>query len=170
MPTATKSQTTRRPRTRQPNPVPAPEQPALLDDGRERINGLLVVETHRMQNLPNTPMNLIKFTLEDGSAVYGCVDCPDELGTRDEVRLHRNRVHKTPKDVVGRKDSPILQMSLAQIISAVESSLAAGTLVERLEAERDRFREERDVILQKYTKLVRALDRVGFTPKMEDDD
>lgn len=158
-----------RPPNRNRAPQARAEQQPLMEEPLI-VNGLRVVDSSRMQNLPNAPMNIVKLTLEDGSGAYQCVDCPEVAGTREHVRTHRARVHKPPPSSVVKRDSPLLALNLGQLIERAESSMAAGAVIERLEGERDRYKAERDEITRRYDKLVRALERVGFTPKMEDEE
>lgn len=134
------------------------------------VDGLRIVDTHRPQNLPNHPFNYLKLTLEDGSTRHQCIDCPRVIGTRDEVRTHRRIVHPGP----GRRSnsplsSAVLGMTVAQLLEIGESSVTFGALLERVEAERDRYRIEASEATRKYTQLTRALDKAGFMPKLEDD-
>lgn len=165
-----------RPPTRNRAPQARSEQQPLIETpepeqnvGPIFVNGLRVIDRARMQNLPNVPMNIVKLTLEDGSGAYSCFDCPDVVGSREFVRTHRARTHKIASAVI-KRDSPLLALNLGQLIDLSESSMAAGEIIERLEAERDRYKADRDEVTRKYDKLVRALERVGFTPKLEDEE
>lgn len=132
------------------------------------VDGLRIIESHRPQNLPNAPFNYVKLTLEDNSVRYQCIDCPEFISGREEVRNHRKIFHPILKDPT--KLSPaILQMTMGQLLSAAESSLSVGALVERIEGERDRYKVDLAELTRKYTQLTRALDRAGFMPKLEDE-
>ncbi len=132
------------------------------------VNGVKVVDSHRPQNLPNAPFNYIKLTLADGSVRYQCFDCPDFIGGREEVRLHRKIVHPGRTDA-HKIPQAVMQMTLSQLLSTAESAMSVGALVERIEAERDRYRSELAEITRKYNALTKALDKVGFAPKLEDE-
>lgn len=154
---------------RPPRPTPQVQQSAqqpLIEEPERQIDGLRVIETHRQQNLPGAPFNYLKLTLEDGSVRYACVDCEDVTGTRDDYRRHRALEH--PKETA--KVTPgVLALTLGQIISAAENSTAIGNQVEKIALERDHFKAEHAAILRQYTALVKALDKVGFMPKVEEE-
>ncbi len=131
------------------------------------VDGLEVVESHRGQGLPNVPFNYVKLTLSDGSTRYQCVDCPDIIGTRDYVRQHRRDVHA--KKIAAVSTTAVLSMTVGQLVEAAESNLSAGRLIEQIEAERDRYRIELAELTKKYNALTKALEKAGFTPKLEED-
>ncbi len=160
--------TSRRPDARRtPRPLPQQAQPTLVEGPEEEpwlIDGLKVIETHRQQNLPGVPFYYSKLTLEDGTFRYQCVDCGDVTTTRDTYRAHRASVH--PKDSV--KVTPaVLSLTLGQIVGMASGSTAIGERIEKVTAERDEARAAHTEVLRQYTALVRALDKVGFMPKVE---
>lgn len=134
-----------------------------------RIDGLLVVDTTRPQNLPSAPYNHLKLTLEDGSTRYQCVDCPEVIGNHTDIRKHRQLVHPS-KRLDEKMPESLRQMTLGQLVSIAESSTAYGAMLERAEQDRDRYRQELAEITRKYTQLTRALDRAGFMPKLEEEE
>lgn len=168
MPAATKTATKRMPR----KVIGEMATPVFTEPDHDmdefRVDGLRVIESHRPQNLPNVPFNYVKLTLEDGTFRYQCIDCPNFIAGREDVRSHRKIFHPVLKDP--NKLSPaILQMTMGQLLSAAESSLNVGALVERIEAERDRYKLDLVELTRRYTALTRALEKVGFTPKLEDE-
>ncbi len=184
MPTAAKTDAPPRKRTATPKRINGHQTPLLdppADEPEQQtVDGLKVVEAVRGQNLPNAPMNFIKLVLEDGTHRYQCADCPEVIGTRDGIRAHRKEVHPGPVRPSTKPGRPtanpsvriplsVADMPLSHILALVEDVLTYGSLVERLEAERDHLRSELLDVNRKYNALTRALEKVGFMPKLEDE-
>lgn len=164
---------------RQPTLDPEP-QPDDVPEGWT-VDGLKVISAVRAQNLPDVPMNYNRLELEDGSKRYQCVDCPDFISGREGVRQHRRDIHgapPAPPKIAKAQTAPtslripvtVAQMSLEQILATVGDTLSYGTLVEKLEEDKERLRIELLELNRKYNALTRALDRAGFMPKIEDED
>lgn len=160
-----------------PETPPAPDAPTnhqeqLLEDQDlpRFFQGKRIVETERPQNLPKAPFNVLKHRLEDDSTVWSCVDCPEVMGTRDEVRRHRSYKHSIGKRVNNKVPDVVLSMTIGDVLKAAESSTAVGGHLERVETERDELRRQLQLVTNRYNKLVRTLEKAGFHMSVEDDE
>lgn len=112
-------------------------------------------------------------TLESGRQVHGCADC-EFTGTRGEVVKHRVADHGVNQGGARRKTDSgpsenVTAMTLGEVLHLAGQIEDWESVVTAVTAERDDWQSRAVVAERELTKIKRALERVGFVLKVEDD-
>jgi hypothetical protein len=115
-------------------------------------------------------------TLADGSKTIGCADC-DVTGTRGQIMSHRMEKHGARKSGArgGAKQEstpPDTSWMSLPIGDVIELAQRLGGFEADLDRERDRAdaaEQARDIAERELRKIRRALEKAGFTVRVEDE-
>lgn len=151
------------------------EQPRLVD-------GVAVVkdepELSPLPSKPGAPPIAFKtrrvLTLADGTQTYACADCPEITGSKGDIVKHRVDQHGAGKGGARPKDSGpsenVMRMTIGEVLRHAEQVDQWEAVVTATEARATTAEARAAAAESRLRKIDRALERAGFTLKVEEDD
>lgn len=162
--------------TRAPSKVPAQAHPGEQEHHADRtVNGLKVIaveDAHSPLSTPGRPIvyRLQVLTLEDNTVVYGCTDCPEEIFAKlGQGRQHRAAVHPGERRQQVTVTPDMGALTLAELVELAGQATQWSTMIDNITADRDRWRDLCRAADKTVASYIRAFDRLGFQPKVEDE-
>lgn len=118
-------------------------------------------------------------TLEDGTTVHGCGECPDSTdhtGTLGDIRAHRRQVHsmnvggakKKAVDLPGMVPLSVRMMPLGELLDMAGQLESLGDLIAVLTSERDDYKQRALNAEIQVRRWERTFATLGLVPKETD--
>jgi len=155
---------------------------ALPIPSQRIINGQTVVSDEVEQSGLSTEARPVPIhgrrvlTLQDGTKVFACADCPEVVGTRGEVMKHRWDKHSMAKPggkaraTVAALPTSVLGAALGDVLMAAAHLDAIEEQLVEVEKDRDEWRARCLAVERRQAAVERQLAKVGFVlAKVEDE-